>query len=137
MKSPLLAVVLGSAALLTGAAGLAQAEPQVGAGDGAKASGKTDCFFNRSVSNYTAKSDEVLYVRAGRDVYRMDMFGRCLDMDNGLSLALDSSPTGSICNAQDVRVIVPSSMGTQRCPVKAITKLTPAEVAALPKGDKP
>ncbi len=133
MKSPLLAVVLGSAALLTGAAGLAQAET----GKAPKASGKTDCFFNSSVSNYTAKSDEVLYVRAGRDVYRLDMFGRCLDMDHGLSLALDSSPTGSICNAQDVRVIVPSSMGVQRCPVKTITKLTPAEVAALPKGDKP
>jgi hypothetical protein len=34
-------------------------------------------------------------------------------------------------------VVQSSSMGPQRCAVKTLTKLTPEEVAALPKGDKP
>lgn len=133
MTKALIGALLGTALLVTGAAGVVQAAPK------AKAVGKTECFFNRQVRNYTTSNDDkTLYVRAGRDTYRMETFGRCLDLDNALTIGLDSHPSSSICSAQDVTVIVHSNgMGVQRCPVRELVKLTPDQVAALPKGDRP
>ena len=135
MNKTLIGALLGSALLVTGAAGVVQAAPKA-----AKAvSGKTDCFFNRQVNNFTAANDDkTLYVKAGRDTYRMETFGRCLDLSSALNIALDSHPSSSICSAQDVTIIVHStSMGPQRCAVRTLVKLTPEQVAALPKGDRP
>ncbi|MBI1404838.1 MAG: hypothetical protein GC145_01775 [Caulobacter sp.] len=136
MSKTILAAVLGSAVMLSGAAAIVR--PQVAAAEAPAAKKKSDCFFNSQVNNFTAPDDEILYVKAGRTTYRMEMFGRCLDLDNALNIALESRPGSSICGAQDVTVIVQSNgMGTQRCMVKTLTALTPAEVAALPKGHKP
>jgi hypothetical protein len=134
MKKSYLAAALGCAALLSGA-GISQTE----AAAPAKApKPKTDCFFNSQVTNFAAKTDQTLYVKAGRDVYRFDMFGRCMDMNNALNIGLDSSPSSSICAATDVTVVVHADgLGPQRCPVRTITKLTAEEVAALPKGEQP
>lgn len=134
MNKLILAGALGAAVLLSGAAATA------GAGDdkAAAPARKLDCFFSSQVTNFSASDEETLYLKAGRDTYKAEMFGRCLDMDSALGIALDSGPSSSICSAQDVRVVVQSSsMGPQRCAVKTLTKLTPEEVAALPKGDKP
>ena len=54
MTKTLIGAVLGSALLLTGAAGVVQAKP---AKEAAKAT-RTDCFFNRQVRNYTAGNDD-------------------------------------------------------------------------------
>lgn len=129
------AALLGSAFLITGAAGVVQAQP-------AKAksalSTRTDCFFNRQVRNFTtANDDKTIYVRAGKDSYRLETFGRCVDLSNALEIGFDSHPTSSICSAQDVTLLVHSSMGPQRCAVRSLEKLTPEQVAALPKGDRP
>lgn len=134
MKPVIFAAAVGCAMLVGGASAIADpaSKPKPAKRD------RTDCFFNRQVQNFSAKDDKTLYVRAGRDVYRMDMFGRCTDLDTAITIALDSSPGNSICSAMDVRVIVKSDgLGVQRCPVRTLTKLTPQEVAALPKGDKP
>jgi hypothetical protein len=131
----LTAALLGTALLITGAASVVQAAPKA-----AKAvSGRTDCFFNQQVRNFTASNDDrTLYVRAGRDTYRMETFGRCLDLGSALNVGLDSHPSSSICSAQDVTIIVHShGMGVQRCAVRNLVKLTPEQVAALPKGDRP
>ncbi len=135
MTKTLIGAVLGSALLLTGAAGVVQAKP---AKEAAKAT-RTDCFFNRQVRNYTtANDDKTLYVRAGNDSYKLETFGRCLDLSNALEIGLDSHPSSSICSAQDVTILVQSSsMGPQRCAVRSLVKLTPEQVAALPKGDRP
>lgn len=133
MTKTLIGALLGTALLVTGAAGGVQAAPK------AKAAAKTDCFFNQQVRNYTAaRDDKTLYVRAGRDTYRMETFGRCLDLGTALNIGLDSRPGSSICAAQDVTIIVHSNgMGVQRCPVRTLTKLTAEQVAALPKGERP
>ena len=51
---------------------------------------------------------------------------------------LVSGAGGSICNALDAEIVSHATgIGRQRCPVKTLTKLTPEQVAALPKGAKP
>lgn len=134
MTKTLISALLGTALLVTGAAGVVQAQPAKKA-----LSARTDCFFNRQVRNYTtANDDKTVYVRAGKDTYRLETFGRCLDLSNTLQIGFDSYPTSSICNAQDVTLLVhSSSMGPQRCAVRTLEKLTPEQVAALPKGDRP
>ena len=140
MTKTLTAALLGSALLITAAAGVVQAQtPQGEAAKKAVSSARTDCFFTREVRNYTtADDDKTLYVRAGKDTYRMETFGRCLDLSSALNVGLDSHPSSSICSALDVTIVVPSSsMGPQRCAVRTLVKLTPEDVAALPKGDRP
>ncbi len=128
--------ILGSVALVSGAATLAPSQAAPVKPDPAKAPSR--CFFNNQVTSYRASDDQTLYVRAGRNVYRMDTLGRCIDLRNSLNIALDSSPSSSICNAQDVTVLVHADgLGPQRCAVRTLTRLTPEELAALPKKDRP
>ncbi|WGM37164.1 DUF6491 family protein [Caulobacter sp. NIBR1757] len=135
MTKTLIAALLGSALLITGAAGVVQAQPA----KKAVSSARTDCFFNRQVQSYTAANDDkTLYVRAGKNTYRLETFSRCLDLSSALNIGLDSHPSSSICSALDVTIVVPSSsMGPQRCAVRTLVKLTPEQIAALPKGDRP
>lgn len=134
MKKTLIGALLGSALLITGAAGVVQAQPA----KKSTLSARTDCFFNRQVRNYTtANDDKTLYVRAGNDSYKLETFGRCTDLSNALEIGFDSHPSSSICSAQDVTLLVHSSMGPQRCAVRSLEKLTAEQVAALPKGDRP
>ena len=138
MTKILTAALLGTALLITGAAGVVQAQTPQGVAAKKALSARTDCFFNRQVRNYTtANDDKTVYVRAGKDSYRLETFGRCTDLSNALEIGFDSYPTSSICSAQDVTLLVQSSMGPQRCAVRTLEKLTPEQVAALPKGDRP
>jgi hypothetical protein len=73
-----------------------------------------------------------------RDVYRFDMFGHCPDIDWNQQVALVSRPSSWICNGMDAEVITHApGIGRQRCPVSAMHKLTPEEIAALPPRAKP
>jgi hypothetical protein len=97
-----------------------------------------ECFFTRSVSGFSAPSDEILYVRVGvRDVYEMQMFGPCLNMDWVQELAVVSRSGSSICRGTDATIISSGPLGEQRCDVRAVRKLTSAEVEALPPGRRP
>ena len=99
------------------------------------------CFWARNVQSFAAPDDHTVYVRvSSRDIYRMDLLIPCPDVDWNQRVALRSSrgAGGSICNALDVDIVSHATgLGRQRCPVKALHKLTPAEIAALPKGARP
>jgi hypothetical protein len=106
----------------------------------ALAAGKS-CFYARNVGGFSAPNDRTLYVRAGvRDVYELKLFSTCLDIGWVNSLALVSRPSSFICEGSNVDVDVVtrgSGFGRQRCPVTTVRKLTPEEIAALPKRDRP
>ena len=72
-----------------------------------------------------------------KDVYRLDLLGPCPDIDWNWSIALESHGSSWICSPLDATIIAKSPIGPQRCPVRQVTKLTPQEVAALPKKQKP
>ncbi len=97
-----------------------------------------ECFFTRNVNGFSAPDDETLYLRVGvRDVYQMQMFSPCPDMDWAQKLAVVSRSGSSVCRGTDATIISPGPLGEQRCMVRAVRKLTPAEVDALPRGNRP
>ncbi|HEY3948150.1 DUF6491 family protein [Phenylobacterium sp.] len=135
MKTPL-AIAASAAVLALGVAGA----PFDSHADSKPAS-KDVCFWARNVTSFAAPDDHTVYVRVNqRDVYRLDLMISCPDVNWNQAIALQSShgAGGSICNALDAEIISHATgLGRQRCPVKTLTKLTPEEIATLPKGAKP
>jgi hypothetical protein len=96
------------------------------------------CFFNRDVRGFAAPDDKTLYLRVrSKDIYRLDLKGRCPDLDWETQIGLDSRGSSSICAPIDVQVRVRGPIGVTRCPVSEITRLTPEEAAALPRKSRP
>ena len=101
------------------------------------------CFYARQVSGFSAPDRDHVYVRVGvRDVYAFDLLGGCPDVDWTLRLGIVSRGSNFICSGLDTEVVVPrgafgSPFGPQRCPVAHMRKLTPEEVAALPRRSRP
>jgi Family of unknown function (DUF6491) len=121
-----LIIIAGVAALAVATAFSAAAQP------GAKDS----CFWTRDLRNHTVADDHTLYFDVGgRSVYRVDMAGSCLaGVTSSDPIVLRDRPaTGQICNKLDLDIRVRGA----GCIVSGITKLTPQEVAALPKRVRP
>lgn len=120
------------AAVLLLAASAAQAD------DATKPKTSRACFLTRNVSSWSAADDKTVYIRVGvKDVYRLDLLGPCPDIDWNWSIALESHGSSWICSPLDATIIAKSPIGPQRCPVRQVSKLTPQEVAAMPKKHKP
>jgi hypothetical protein len=123
--------------VLAGLAGLAAAAA-LGAASGAAAQpgAKQSCFWTRDLRNHTVGDDHTLYFNVGgRDVYRITTSDNCLSgMSSSDAIVLrDRTNSGQICNKLDLDL---SARGS-RCIVSDMTKLTPAEAAALPRRIKP
>lgn len=96
------------------------------------------CFWTRNANGFAAQGDRLVNIRVGvKDVYQFEMFGPCLDIDWSHRIALVSRSGSQICTGMDADIVTPSQIGPQRCHVRSVRKLTPAEIAALPKGAKP
>lgn len=98
------------------------------------------CFYARSVNAFNAPDDRTVYIRAGvRDVYELRIFGTCPDIDWNNRIALVSRGGGGyVCSGFDADLVVPDGpFGPQRCTVRAVKKLTPEEVEALPPKHRP
>ena len=91
------------------------------------------------VNGFAAPDDHTLNVRVGvRDVYQFQMLGPCPDIDWNQRLALVSHSGGRICSGMDADVITHSpGIGSPALRGARMHKLTPEEVAALPKDAKP
>jgi len=99
---------------------------------------KRECFFNRNVNSFAAVDENTVNVRVGvRDYYQFEMFDRCRDIDWTNQVALVSRGSSSICTGMDAEIVTQTTLGPQRCQVRNIRKLTPAEVAALPRNARP
>jgi hypothetical protein len=123
-------VVLALSGLAVQTPALAQPKPKTGGA----------CFYGSNADGFSAANDRTVYVRAGiRDVYELKLFAPCIDVDWAQHIALRSRSGDFICegNNVDVEVITPSPIGHQRCQVTSVHKLTEADVAAMPKKDRP
>lgn len=126
------------AAAALGVAALGLAVPQAAAAEPAAAKPKRQCFWTSQVNNFAAQGDEVVNVRVGvKDVYRLEIFGTCPEIDWTQKIAIVSRSGSTICTGLDAELVVPSTIGPQRCAVRNVRKLTPAEIAALPPKAKP
>lgn len=120
---------------LAGPAPSLAAAPETGA---APAKAARQCFFTRSITGFNAPNDRTVNLRVGvNDVYRLDLLGPCPDVTWNNQIAVVSRGSSSICSGMDATVISKSNIGSQRCAVRTVSKLTPAEVAALPRNEKP
>jgi len=94
------------------------------------------CFRISDMRNHTVGGDHTLYIDVGgRAVYRAEMSNSCLAGTMSSDPIVLHNQTGSpmICRPLDLDIGVHGS----RCIVASLTKLTPAEVAALPKKMRP
>lgn len=109
------------------------------AADPAPAAGaKRQCFSARNVSSFSAVDDRTVNLRVGvKDVYRLDLFGPCHDIDWEHEIAIQSRGSSWICSGLDATIITKSPIGPQRCAVRTVRKLSLAEIAALPPKHKP
>ncbi|HEX7759071.1 MAG TPA: DUF6491 family protein [Caulobacteraceae bacterium] len=133
-KSGILALITSAGAALA-LSGLAIQTPAM-----AKPKNGDACFYGRMANGFSAPNDRTVYVRAGvRDVYELKLFAPCIDVDWAQHIALRSRSGDFICegNNVDYEVFSPSPIGRQRCQVTSVRKLTPVEVAAMPKKDRP
>jgi hypothetical protein len=109
-----------------------------GAADAPGAKPQRQCFWPNAVNGFTAIDDRTVDVQVGaNDVYRMELFAPCPDVDWAERLAFDHRGSTMICTGLDVTVIAPSTIGPQRCAVRNLRKLTPEEVTALSSRKKP
>jgi hypothetical protein len=125
---------LAAAAALGLSAGVAVAPSAPAAPSGAQ----RDCFWSQNVTGFAAQDDRTVNLRVGaRDVYQLELWTNCTDVDFANHVRLDTRGFSSICHASDVNLIVRGPIGPQRCAVRSIRHLTPEEVAALPGRARP
>lgn len=94
---------------------------------------RRQCFWSQNVNGFNAIDQETVLVTVGvNDVYRLDLMGRCPDIDWNQRIALVSRGGSSICSGLDATIITRGPGGmNQRCPVRMVTRLTPEEATAL------
>ena len=114
---------------LAGAATTPKAEP---------ARQPRQCFWARDVHNFAYVAPGTVNLRVGiRDVYQLTLFGPCSEMDFANSVGFDTRGSSSVCDGLGIELIVPSTLGPERCPVRSLRRLSQDEVAALPRGARP
>ena len=96
----------------------------------------TPCFWITQWEGWKSPSPKVLYLGVNmHDVYKVDLAAESSMLNApGVHLVSEVRGSSSICNALDLRLSVADTGGMREplFPVK-LTKLTPAEVAAIPK----
>jgi hypothetical protein len=98
------------------------------------------CFLARNVDTFAPVDDTTVNVRAGvGQVYQLKLFSPCIDLDFSQRIALRTRGSSWVCEGQanSVDLITPSVAIRQRCSVTSVRKLTPAEIAGLPRAQRP
>jgi hypothetical protein len=134
-----LASLIGVAALSGGAGPAGRAAISAPGVDAAATATADTCFNRRDVRNHTVGGPKTLYLDvAGRDVYRIEMSNSCLAGAMSSDPLIFNNQTGSqsVCKPIDLDITV-AAAGPSKCIVSSIAKLSPAEVAALPKKMRP
>jgi hypothetical protein len=119
------------ASFLIAASALALALPAA-----AQPKAENSCFWTRDLRNHTVGGDHTLYFDVGgRSVYRVDTSDNCLAAATSSDpiVLRDRTGSGQVCNKMDLDISVRGA----RCIVSNMTRLSPAEAAALPKKLKP
>lgn len=125
---------------LAGAVGAAQAQPASAVAPTATPKPPRACFSLSDWDGWSSPSRDVLYMKVRlREVYRVDLTHGSNRL-NSAGSHLVSYVRGSdrICSPLDLDLRVSDGYG-MAIPIRAktITKLTPEQIAAIPKKDRP
>jgi hypothetical protein len=122
-------VLAAGAALLAAASGAAQAQTP-----------RNQCFLVSQFENWRGGGERTMYIRvSGNQFYRLEMANNCSELVAPGAMLVNRFRGSSICSPLDWDIKVkefPGSIAVP-CVVKTMTRLSPAEVAALPRKQKP
>jgi hypothetical protein len=126
----LAAGVAAATAVLGGAAFAAPAD-----------TGGRNCFMVNDWHGWSSPSPDILYLAVNfRDVYRVEL-ARPVEGLNLVDTVLISDEAGlqSVCGAVDLRLIMTHRRGGSRqgLIVRSLTRLSPEEIAAIPRKYRP
>ena len=94
------------------------------------------CFQTSQIENTRMVGARTLYIRtSARTFYRMEFANDCDSDANGPLIVHPVDNSGQICSAIGVDISVRET--GQRCIPTDLTRLSPDEVAAIPKKDLP
>jgi len=134
---------IGAAALGLAAAGAIVASPlALGAEPSsppAKDAARQQCFYASNINNFTTEADRIVYIRVGvADVYRLELMTECPELGFRQDIGFTRADRGSsICSAVDLTIHYRQNGARRICPVVDMRRLSPGEVAALPKRLRP
>jgi hypothetical protein len=134
-----LASLIGVAALTGGAGPAGKAAISAPGVDAAATAAADTCFRRSDIHNHTIGGPKTLYLNvAGRDVWKVEMSNACLASAVSSDPLIFRNDSGgqSVCKPIDLDIMV-SVAGPSKCIVSSIAKLSPAEVAALPRKMRP
>ncbi len=99
------------------------------------------CFQLSQIRTRRVADADTLYVRVGaREVYRVDMTGPCLSGVTSRDPLLPLSLSGSdqVCGAAQIDLKVRRANGQiVQCAIRDFSLMTPRQVAALPRAQRP
>ena len=95
------------------------------------------CFSTRDIRNVASEDDFTVNLRVGmRDVFQAKTASVCPDVGSGPALAYRSY-SSRICSETDMTLVTRGPFSSRDCPLASLRKLSPEEVAALPKRARP
>lgn len=101
---------------------------------------RAPCFFRRDWrGGFRVTPDaRTIYIRVSGSVYRLDMAGSYSLLKDPFAVLSNRDSSSTICTPLDFRLTVSNRTGAKQSPiVKRMTRLTPEQVAALPKKLRP
>jgi len=99
-----------------------------------------DCFFSNQWEGWRSPSPNVIYIRVGiHDVYRLDLSAGSSQLQSpDMHLVNQVRGSNTICSALDLDLSIADSHGfSEPLFVRTMTKLSPEEVAAIPRQYRP
>lgn len=96
------------------------------------------CFYASNIRGFSPVDDRVVNIEVGaNDYYQLQLMGACPNIDFADGLIIRSRNSNFICAGIDADIIYQGPGGPQSCQVSAIRRMSPAEVKALPRRDRP
>ena len=105
-----------------------------------RARGPTPCFFRRDWTRTWKVTPDArtMYINVAGSVYRLDLVEPYPLLKSTWAVLSDTDSSNTICSASDFKLSVTDRLGNWQAPiVKKMTRLSPGEVAALPKNLRP
>ena len=93
------------------------------------------CFYSSDIAGFSAPDDHTLFIRTGvHNIWRIDLASDCQDLSFREHIRISAAAgMGSICTPLDLDISTHANGMRMRCIVRSLTKLSPDQVAALPK----
>lgn len=139
MKLAVVALALSAATLAT-AASAAKPSPLTPPPPSGTGLPPGQCIRSSDIRNHTIADRNTLLVGVrGKETYRITMSGACLAGAMSSDPIITRSPPGSpiICKPIDLDIAISHGGFPSQCIVDSIVKMSPEEVAALPRKLKP